>query len=160
MNAHNTSSFRLFLICLLVLFLSSCAAGDSQFTDQDPAGFWYGLWHGVISVITLIIHIFNENVLVYEAINTGGWYDFGFLLGVICVWGGGGHVSCKSAAQKKREQEWEEIGDKVEKKVMRKLKVWAEEEDGVAGKDEDWEEIGEKVEKKLKRKIREWAEKD
>lgn len=160
MKAHKTSSFRLFLLCLSVLFLASCAAGDSQFTDQDPAGFWYGLWHGVISVITLIIHIFNDNVLVYEANNTGGWYDFGFLLGVICVWGGGGHVSCKSAAQKKREQEWEEIGDKVEKKVMRKLKVWAEEEDGVAGKDEDWEEIGEKVEKKLKRKIREWADKD
>ena len=160
MKAHKTSSFRLFLLCLSVLFLASCAAGDSQFADQDPAGFWYGLWHGVISVITLIIHIFNDNVLVYEANNTGGWYDFGFLLGVICVWGGGGHVSCKSAAQKKREQEWEEIGDKVEKKVMRKLKVWAEEEDGVAGKDEDWEEIGEKVENKLKRKIREWAEKD
>ena len=44
--------------------------------------------------------------------------------------------------------------------VMRKLKEWADEEEGLVGKDEDWEEIGEKVEKKLKRKLREWAEKE
>lgn len=160
MNSHKAKSFRLFLLCILILVLTSCAAGDSQFTEQDPAGFWYGVWHGVISVFTLIIHIFNNNVLIYETNNTGGWYDFGFLLGVICVWGGGSHASCKSAAQKKREQEWEEVGDKVEKKVMRKLKEWADEEEGLVGKDEDWEEIGEKVEKKLKRKLREWAEKE
>lgn len=160
MNSQNTPGLRLFLLFFLMLLLTSCAAGDSQFTDQDPAGFLYGLWHGVISIITLIIHIFNDNVLVYETNNSGGWYDFGFLLGVICVWGGGSHASCKSAAQKKREQEWEEVGDKVEKKVMRKLKEWADEEEGLVGKDEDWEEIGEKVEKKLKRKLREWAEKE
>ncbi|MEJ2142311.1 MAG: hypothetical protein P8Y24_08150 [Gammaproteobacteria bacterium] len=135
-------------------------AGDTQFTDQNPAGFWYGLWHGIISVIALVIHIFNDSVLVYETRNSGGWYDFGFLLGVIIIWSGGScHISCKSAAQKKRDAKWEEIGEKVELKIMRRLKDWAENEKTMAG-DQDWEEIGEKVEKKLKRKIREWAEKD
>ena len=159
MNSQNTLCFRLFLLFSFVILLTSCVAGDAQFTDISPAGFFYGLWHGVISFITLIIHIFNDSVIVYEASNTGGWYDFGFLIGVACVWGGGGHVSCKSAAQKRREQDWDEVGDKVEKKVMRKLKEWSEEEEAT-GQDEEWDEIGEKLEKKLKRKIREWAEKD
>lgn len=97
--------------------------------------------------------------MVYETNNTGGWYDFGFLLGVSCIWGGGSHVSCKSASNKKCDREWEEIGNKVEIKVMRKLEKWVENEEKT-GSDDDWGEIGDKVEKKLKRKIREWADKD
>jgi len=159
MKARNILSGKVLFLIPLLLLLTACTAGDTQFTPDSPAGFWYGLWHGIISVITLIIHIFNQDVLVYEVNNTGGWYDFGFLLGIICIWGGGSHVSCKTSALKKRDKEWEEIGEKVEKKVMRKLKEWAEKEEGT-GSDDDWDEIGEKVEKKLKRKIREWAEKD
>lgn len=159
MNKHNPRLFKLLILIPFLLLLTSCTAGDPQFTQDNPAGFWYGLWHGIIAVITLIIHMFNENVAVYEIHNTGGWYDFGFLMGVICIWGGSSHVSCKSAADKKREKEWEEVGSKVEIKVMRKLKEWSEDEDSTEF-DKDWDEIGEKVEKKLKRKIREWAEKD
>jgi hypothetical protein len=159
MNSQNLQLFKLLILIPFLVLLTSCAAGDAQFTQDDPANFWYGLWHGIISVISLIIHIFNENVVVYEVSNTGGWYDFGFLLGVICIWSGSSHVTCKSAANKKREKEWDEIGEKVEHKVMRKLQKWAEEDEAYDA-DKDWEEIGEKVEKKLKRIIREWAEKD
>ena len=159
MKSSNIRFFGLLIFIPFIFLLSSCAAGDAQFTQDNPAGFWYGLWHGVISVISLIIHIFNENVAVYETDNTGGWYDFGFLLGVICIWSGGSHVKCKTSAEKQREKEWDEISEKVEKKVMRKLKEWSEDEEGIDSATE-WEEIGEKVEKKLKRKIREWAEKD
>lgn len=160
MNTQGKLTVRFLLLISFLFFLTACTAGDIQFNEQNPAGFWYGLWHGVIAVITLIIHLFNSNVMVYEVHNTGGWYDFGFLLGVITVWSGGGcHIKCKTEAQKKREKDWEEIGDKVEAKVMRKLKEWAEDEEAT-GTDQEWNEIGEKVEKKLKRKIREWAEKD
>lgn len=159
MNSYNFRSFKLLILIPFLLVLTSCTAGDVQFTSETPAGFWYGLWHGIISVISLLIHIFNDSVHVYEMNNTGGWYDFGFLVGVISIWGGGSHFSCKSAAEKKHDKEWDEIGEKVEKKVMLKLKNWAEDEtDTDSG--EDWDEIGDKVEKKLKRKIREWAEKD
>ncbi|MDJ0881781.1 MAG: hypothetical protein QNJ56_09040 [Gammaproteobacteria bacterium] len=154
-----TKTTRFFLIILSVFILSSCAAGNAAFNADNPAGFWYGLWHGVISVIALLIHLFNENVGVYEINNTGGWYDFGFLLGIIIVWGGGCHASCKSAKEKEREKEWDEIGEKVEQKIMRKLKHWAEDEHG-DDTFKEWEEIGAKVEQKLKRKIREWAEKE
>ena len=159
MNSGHFISFKPVIVFLLLLQLTSCAAGDAQFTTDSLAGFWYGLWHGIISFISMIIHVFNDNVMVYEINNTGGWYDFGFLLGVISIWGGGSHVSCKSAANKKRDKEWDEIGDKVEIKVMRKLNAWVEDEKNT-NSDEDWDEIGEKVEKKLKRKIREWAEKE
>lgn len=159
MASANDRSYSLLIFIPLLLLVTSCAAGDAQFTQDTPAGFFYGLWHGIIAFISLVIHLFNESVSVYETSNTGGWYDFGFLLGVSCVWGGGSHVKCKSAAKKECDKEWDEIGAKVEKKVMHKLKEWAEdEENSEAGK--EWKEIGEKVEKKLKRKIREWAEKD
>lgn len=155
----NQPAYRLVILFLIALLITACTAGDPQFTSEDSAGFWYGLWHGVISVITLVIHLFNENVAVYEINNSGGWYDFGFLLGVIFIWGGGCHANCKSAQAKQRDKEWDEIGVKVEKKVMRKLKQWAE-DNTTSEKDAEWEEIGEKAEKKLKRIIREWAEKE
>ena len=147
------------LIPCSFLFLASCAAGNQQFSTDAPAGFLYGLWHGIISFISLAIHIFNDKVVVYEIHNTGGWYDLGFLLGVSCIWGGGSHVSCKSSAKKKHEKEWDEIGRKVESKVMRKLKNWAEDEEN-GDSEKEWEEICGKVESKLKRKIREWADKE
>ena len=159
MNSQNLRLFKLLFLISFLLLLTSCTAGDPQFTQENPAGFWYGIWHGVIAVITLVIHVFNENVAVYEIHNTGGWYDFGFLIGIITVWGGSSHVSCRSSANKKRDKEWDEISQKVESKVMRKLKEWAEDEE-VTDIGKEWDEIGEKVEKKLKHKIREWAEKD
>ena len=143
----------------VTVLLTACTAGSDSFSSGQPAGFWWGLWHGVISVISLLIHVFNDSVGVYEVNNTGGWYDFGFLLGVIVVWGGGCHASCKTRQKTDEEREWEEVGRKVERKVMRKLKAWAEEE-ASSESAEEWEELGDKVEKKLKRKIREWAEKE
>jgi hypothetical protein len=159
MDQNKTISYKPLISISFLLLLTACAAGNAQFTVETPAGFWYGLWHGIISFISLIIHIFNSDVMVYEVNNTGGWYDFGFLLGICCFWGGGTKVVYKSPKQKQHDKEWDEIGDKVEKKVMRKLKEWAETEDDKS-LDEDWDEISDKVEKKLKRKIREWAEKE
>lgn len=159
MATNRILSPRLALLSAVLLLLTACTAGDAQFTPESPAGFWYGLWHGVIAVIALVIHLFSDAVAVYEVNNSGGWYDFGFLLGVITIWGGGCHVKCKTGEEKQRDREWKEIGEKVELKVMRKLKEWAESEELREDK-EEWEEIGEKVEKKLKRKIREWAEKE
>jgi uncharacterized membrane protein len=117
---------RFLALVPLILLLTSCAAGNAQFTQDAPAGFWWGVWHGIISVVSLLIHIFNESVVVYEIDNTGAWYDFGFLLGIIMIWGGGCHASCKSTEKKQSDKEWDEIGDKVERKVMRMLKEWAE----------------------------------
>ena len=82
---------RLFFVSIIlvtVLLLAGCAAGtnptvDVLDADGKSAGFWSGLWHGVISPVTFIISLFSDNVNVYEVYNSGNWYDFGFILGVI-----------------------------------------------------------------------------
>lgn len=79
---------RLILGSLLVLFLlASCAAGPNPAigtaaADGAIAGFWLGLWHGMIAPITFIVSLFNDTVGVYEVHNAGGWYNFGFVRGV------------------------------------------------------------------------------
>jgi hypothetical protein len=93
----------------------------------------------------------------YEVSNNGGWYNFGFLLGAAIALGGSGGSSCKRRRKKSaREKEWSEIAEKVEEKVRKGIKNWAEEEDKSEG---DWEEVGKKVEEKIKRELRKWAEK-
>jgi len=59
-----------------------------QVADAEPAGFWAGLWHGIIMPITFIVSLFNAGVRIYETNNNGRWYDFGFLIGVSASFGG------------------------------------------------------------------------
>lgn len=67
------------------------AGSNSTFhvAGARPAGFWVGFWHGIISPITFVISLFNPGVRMYETNNGGRLYDFGFLLGVLIVLGGG-----------------------------------------------------------------------
>ncbi|MGH2545958.1 MAG: hypothetical protein ACRDHJ_03670 [Actinomycetota bacterium] len=76
----------------ILLLLSSCAAGPNPAagSGEDPAGFWLGLWHGIILPVTFAISLFTDTVSVYEVVNDGNWYDFGFFLGVLIALGGGG----------------------------------------------------------------------
>ena len=83
----NVATWRMTWLGLACLLFVGCAAGSPQFTSEAPAGFWLGIWHGLISFVTLVIGIFNDHVRVYEVDNTGGWYDFGFLIGVTMLWG-------------------------------------------------------------------------
>ena len=96
---------KIFILVLLVLVLvlfTACAAGpnEMQSREGEVAGFWLGLWHGLIAPITFIISLFNHNVNIYEVVNNGGWYNFGFIMGVMIIFGGGGGGS-SSAARKK-----------------------------------------------------------
>ena len=86
--------FFAFITILVMLLLAGCAAGtnptvDVLDVDGKSAGFWSGLWHGIISPVTFIISLFSDNVNVYEVYNSGNWYDFGFMLGVSIIFGGG-----------------------------------------------------------------------
>ena len=53
-----------------------------RLAGAKPAGFWAGLWHGIISPLIFFIGLFTDQVKFYETKNNGRWYDFGFLLGV------------------------------------------------------------------------------
>jgi len=61
-----------------------------QVPGAPPAGFWAGLWHGLISPITFLVSLFSPKVRIYETNNRGRWYDFGFIIGVSGTFGGGG----------------------------------------------------------------------
>ena len=76
------------LIIMLLLLLSGCAPGDGTYSNAKPAGFLWGIWHGWIAPVSLIIGLFNKNIRVYEVINTGWWYDFGFYIAIISGFGG------------------------------------------------------------------------
>jgi hypothetical protein len=74
--------------------MAGCAAGHNPSAhipdaNGSVAGFWMGLWHGLIAPITFVISLFNDNVHFYEVHNSGGWYNFGFLLGISSSLGGG-----------------------------------------------------------------------
>lgn len=90
------------VLCGCAVVLGGCTAGDPQLTPEQPAGFWLGLWHGIISWITLIVGIFDQGVKVYEPNNTGGWYDFGFLLGATSIWGGGSSAGYHRSRRSRR----------------------------------------------------------
>jgi len=67
------------------LALSSCAAQAdpaAQAPGPDAAGFWLGVWQGIIVPVAWVVSLFNQKVGIYEAHNNGGWYDFGFVIGI------------------------------------------------------------------------------
>lgn len=59
------------------------------------AGFWVGLWHGLIVPITFIVSLFSPGVRIWETNNRGRLYDFGFILGASASIGGGGRESAE-----------------------------------------------------------------
>lgn len=85
-NSKLHSSVVLVAILLLsaVLF-SSCADVQPQVKpclQGHVYGFWGGLWHGFIAVFAWIGSWFSDDIAVYAVNNNGGWYNFGFLLGI------------------------------------------------------------------------------
>ncbi len=91
-------SQTIILIVIAGALLAACAAGVNPAVDTPDeggrvAGFFMGLWHGIIMPITFIISLFTERVNIYDVNNSGGWYDFGYLLGLCISLGGGTKAS-------------------------------------------------------------------
>ncbi|HBG02493.1 MAG TPA: hypothetical protein DDW87_13150 [Firmicutes bacterium] len=80
----------LFFVLLLstILLLTGCLPGDGRNTSEDPAGFLWGIWHGWVAPLSLILGLFRDHIRVYEVANTGWWYDLGFYAAVISGFGG------------------------------------------------------------------------
>jgi hypothetical protein len=79
------------LVCMILMALlmtAGCAPGDGKATVEKPANFLWGIWHGWIAPVSLIIGLFNHKIRIYETVNTGWWYDFGYYIAVISGFGG------------------------------------------------------------------------
>ncbi len=64
------------------IFLVAGPNSKYKLPHAKPAGFWVGLWHGIIAPIVFVVGLFTDKVKMYETNNNGRWYDFGFILGV------------------------------------------------------------------------------
>lgn len=81
-------------MALVLVMLTGCLAGPNEAAktaseEGRVAGFWLGLWHGLLAPITFIISLFSRNVHFYEVHNNGNWYNFGFVLGAGLLFSGG-----------------------------------------------------------------------
>ncbi len=81
------------LLLLVVFVMAGCAPGTNDLVAPRTAGgasagFWLGLWHGIIAPVTFVISLFTRSVEMYEVHNNGGWYNFGFLFGLSIILGG------------------------------------------------------------------------
>ena len=89
------SSLALLLGLLSLLgILAGCAPGPNQFqgtasTHDGVAGFWLGLWQGFIAPFVFVVSLFKSGLSIYEVNKNGAWYNFGYLFGLACFFGGG-----------------------------------------------------------------------
>lgn len=97
----NKSCLLLFIVILALVFMS-CAPGNENWDQEknpgNKAGFWAGLWHGAIIIVTFIVSLFTDDVGLYEINNTGWPYNLGFIIGLNVSIGGmfsGGKRKCR-----------------------------------------------------------------
>ena len=76
--------WRILLISTALLLLSGCADNVNfvEAATREEVGFWHGLWHGLIIIFAWIGSMFSDDIAIYAIYNNGGWYDFGYVLGV------------------------------------------------------------------------------
>lgn len=85
--------FRTFALVAGVVLLAGCAT--APLAVEGTRGFFWGLFDGAVAPIAFVVSWFSDSVGIYGVPNSGGWYDFGFLLG-LTFWAGGGYAANKS----------------------------------------------------------------
>ena len=84
---------RFLALAALALALTACIAkqGPGAVNPTGP-GFLEGVLHGFIFPVAWIVSLFTDDIAVYAVPNNGGWYDFGYFIGV-CFLGVGARSS-------------------------------------------------------------------
>ena len=91
---------RLSALFVAMLALAACAAHQTSAAVQPQApGFLLGVWHGFIFPIAWILSLFMHDVSVYAVPNNGGWYNFGYFIGIVFL-GVGSHGSRKAVTNR------------------------------------------------------------
>ena len=89
-----TARLRLLAAVALAATLAACAQQLGSAVQPAAPGFLLGLWHGFIFPVAWVISLFVPEVSVYAVPNNGGWYDFGYFLGIV-VFGVGARKTTK-----------------------------------------------------------------
>lgn len=85
MNTNLPGTTRTYIVVLIAVIILAGCADSVSFTEAiniEPVGFWHGLWHGMTVRFAWIGSLFDEGIAVYAIYNNGGWYDFGYILGI------------------------------------------------------------------------------
>ena len=81
---------RILLPLTAFVLLAACAEAPPAI--EGARGFFWGLFDGAVAPIAFVVSWFSDTVGIYGVPNSGGGYDFGFLLGLTC-WAGGGYAA-------------------------------------------------------------------
>lgn len=79
---------RLLGITVLAVAVAACATQSAGTVVDTAPGFWWGLWNGLTVPFSFIGSLFDSDIAIYQTANNGGWYDFGFVLGIGALGGG------------------------------------------------------------------------
>jgi len=96
----NARVLALLLIVLTLTLLAGCTPGGGRYDANAPAGFLWGIWHGWIAPVSLVIGLFDNTTRIYESNNTGWFYDLGYYIAII---GGFGGISLTRNKLKRKE---------------------------------------------------------
>ncbi|WP_448663128.1 hypothetical protein ACG3SL_00155 [Sphingomonas sp. CJ20] len=94
-------TFRLTLGLSALALLGACATQVSSTVAPAAPGFVAGLWHGFIFPVAWVLSLFMPDVAVYAVPNNGGWYDFGYFIGVVFL-GVGAHGGSRKVIYRER----------------------------------------------------------
>ncbi len=83
---------RTAIVLASLTLLAACAHQVPSAVAPTAPGFLLGLWHGFIFPVAWVLSLFVPDIAVYAVPNNGGWYDFGFFIGVVFL-GVGSHRS-------------------------------------------------------------------
>jgi len=80
------NKLKILFVGMMMVALSACAQTVHIPIEvvpiEDQSGFFFGLWNGLTVFPSFIGSLFWDNIAVYDVNNNGGWYDFGYVLGV------------------------------------------------------------------------------
>lgn len=143
------------VIVLALVFAAGCAPGNERWASVDnKAGFWAGLWHGLIIIVTFVVSLFTRDVGIYEANNAGWGYNIGFLLGCMISLGGGARAGTR---HKRRVKITAPDPDRVARRVERGVRdglrrAFADRAESFS--DSEWETLGHRIEERVREELR------
>jgi len=109
---------RAFSVLGLAALLSACARQSAAAIVAGGPGFFHGLWDGFVFPFAWVVSLFVPEVAVYAVPNNGGWYDFGYFLGIV-VFGVGARGGSKVVYRTRTIRERGARGNVVEGRIIR-----------------------------------------